>query len=332
MKAMMRHTYGSPEVLELAEIATPTPEDDEVLLRVQAASVNAIDWRMLRADPFLVQLDAGLLRPRNKILGFDVAGRVEAAGRAVKQFQPGDEVFGNLFALRGGGFAAYVSVPERLLVRKPANQSFEQAAAVPVAAVTALRGLRDKGHIQAGQKVLIQGASGGVGTFAVQLAMSFGAEVTAVVRPRNMELARSLDADHVIDYTQEDFTRGGQQYDLILAVNGYHPIAAYRRALRLGGTYVMAGGAAAQFFQALFLGPWLSKSSGRKFGLLETKPNTDDLACVADLIEAGQVMPVTDRCYPLEALPEALRYLEAGHARGKVVIGVVEAQPARHVS
>jgi NADPH:quinone reductase-like Zn-dependent oxidoreductase len=202
MKAIVRHTYGSPDVLELAEVAKPTPRDDEVLIKVQAASVNAADWRMLRADPFLARLDVGLITPRNKILGFDVAGTVEAAGRAVKQFQVGDEVFGNLFDLRGGAFAEYVAAPERLLVRKPANLTFLQAAAVPMAAVTALRGLRAGGPLKPGQKVLIYGASGGVGTFAVQIAKALGAEVTAVVSPRNRDQARSLGADHVIDYTR----------------------------------------------------------------------------------------------------------------------------------
>lgn len=323
MKAFMRHTYGSPDVLELTEIATPTPKDDEVLIKVRAASVNAADWRMLRADPFLARLDVGLLKPRNKILGFDVAGTVTAAGRAVKLFQPGDQVFGNLFDLRGGAFAEYVAVPERLLVRKPANLTFEQAAAVPLAAVTALRGLRHYAQVKPGQKVLINGASGGVGTFAVQIAKALGAEVTAVVSTRNVELARSLGADHVIDYTREDPLAGAEgRYDVIMAVNGYHPLAAYRQALRPGGVYVMAGGAEAQMFQAMLLGPWLFKKGDRRLSMLETKPTTEDLAFVAELIEAGQVTPVIDQCYPLEALPEAFRHVEAGHARGKVIIGV----------
>ncbi|MEP7358975.1 MAG: NAD(P)-dependent alcohol dehydrogenase [Anaerolineales bacterium] len=325
MKAIVRYTYGSPEVLKLAEIETPTPQPDEVLVKVQAASVNAIDWHMLRADPFLARLDGGLLTPRKKILGFDVAGRVEAVGSAARQFRSGDEVFGNLFDQRGGAFAEYVAVPERLLVSKPAGLTFEQAAAVPMAAVTALRGLRDKGQIQPGQKVLINGASGGVGTFAVQLAKAFGADVTAVCSPGNVDLARSLGADHVIDYTQEDFTRNGQRYDLILAVNGYHPISAYRRALSPAGSYVMAGGSTAQGFQALLLGPWLSIRGDNKLGALETKPNRDDLDYVKGLLEAGKVAPVIDRTYALCDVPEAIRYLEAGHARGKVVITLAAA-------
>jgi NADPH:quinone reductase-like Zn-dependent oxidoreductase len=323
MKAVVRHTYGSPDVLELEEVETPTPQDDEVLIKVHAASVNAGDWRMLRADPFLARLDVGLLRPRNKILGFDVAGTVEAVSSAVTQFRPGDQVFGNIFDLRGGAFAEYVAAPERLLVRKPANVTFQQAAAVPLAAVTASRGLRHYGQTRPGHQVLINGASGGVGTFAVQIAKALGAEVTAVVSTRNVDLAHSLGADHVIDYTREDPLAGGEdRYDVILAVNGYQPISAYRRALRPGGTYVMAGGSAAQLFQTMFVGPWMSKSGGRKLVMLETKPSREDLAFVADLIEAGKVVPVIDRCYPLGEVPEAIRYLEAGHARGKVVIGV----------
>jgi NADPH:quinone reductase-like Zn-dependent oxidoreductase len=323
MQAIVRHTYGSPDVLELAEIEIPTPRDDEVLIKVQASSVNAGDWRMLRADPFLARLDVGLLKPRNKILGFDVAGTVEAAGRAVTQFRPGDEVFGNIFDLRGGAFAEYVAVPERLLVRKPANVTFEQAAVVPLAAVTASRGLRHYGQVKPGHKVLINGASGGVGTFAVQIAKALGAEVTAVVSTRNMDLARSLGADHVVDYTREDPLAGGEaHYDVILAVNGYRPIAAYRQALRPGGIYVMGGGSGAQVFQAMLFGAWTFRTGDRKFRMLETKPSQEDLAFVAELIEAGKVVPVIDRCYPLEEVPEAIRYLEAGHPRGKVIIGV----------
>lgn len=322
MQAIVRHTYGSPDVLKPAEVPTPTPKDDEVLIKVAAASVNAADWRMLRAEPFLARLDVGLVTPRNKILGFDVAGRVAAVGRAVKQFAAGDEVFGNLYELRGGAFAEYVAAPERLLVRKPANLSFEQAAAVPMAAVTALRGLREYKPLQPGHTVLINGASGGVGTFAVQIAKAFGAEVTAVVSPRNVELARTLGADHVIDYTREDFTQRGEQYDLILAVNGYQPIAAYRRALRPGGAYVMAGGTGTQLFQVLVLGPWLSKPGVSKLTALETKPTTEDLCFVKGLLEAGTLTPVIDRTYPLCQVPDAIRHMEQGHPRGKIVITV----------
>ena len=323
MKAIVRHEYGSPDVLELEEAEKPTPKDDEVLIKVYAASVNAADWRFLRADPFLVRLDSGLLKPKNKILGMDVAGRVEAVGRNVKQFQPGDEVFGDILESRGGAFAEYVSVPERVLVLKPANMTFEEAAAVPLAAITALFGIRDQGQIQPGQKVLINGASGGVGTFAVQIAKSLGAEVTAVCSTRNVDLVRSLGADHVIDYTQEDFTQNGQGYELILAVNGYHPISAYKRALSPKGIYVMVGGSAAQGFQALLLGPWMSRSGNQQMGILEDERDRRDLLeFLKELLEAGKVVPVIDRRYPLSEVPEAIRYLEGGHAKGKVVIAV----------
>ncbi len=322
MKAIVRYTYGSPDVLQLVDVPTPTPQDDEVLIKIEATSINAADWRMLRADPFLARLDSGLLRPRNRILGFDVAGRVAAVGRAVKQWVVGDEAFGNLFDLRGGAFAEYAAVPEKLLVRKPANLSFAQAAAVPMAAVTALRGLREYKPVQPGHQVLINGASGGVGTFAIQIAKALGAEVTAVVGSRNVDLARQLGADQVLDYTREDFTQRGEQYDLILAVNGYQPIAAYRKGLRPGGAYVAAGGSAAQMFQALLLGPWMSRKGGPRMAVLETKPSSADLAAVKDMLEAGTVTPVIDRTFPLSQVPEAIRHLEQGHPRGKVVVTV----------
>src|SRR5256714_3956557 len=243
MKAIVYHTYGSPDVLKLQEVQKPVPQDDEVLVKVHATSVNAGDWHLLRGKPFLMRLMGfGLLKPKHQILGSDIAGRVEAVGRSVKQFQPGDEVFGNTAEYGFGGFAEYVSVPEEALVLKPANLSFEEAAAVPQAALTALQGLRDKGQIQKGQKVLIHGAGGGVGTFAVQIAKSFGAEVTAVCSTRNLDIAHSIGADHVIDYTQEDFTKNGKLYDLIIAVNGYHSIFDYKRALSPRGMYVMTGG------------------------------------------------------------------------------------------
>ena len=323
MKAMVYTQYGSPDVLHLEEVEKPTIKDDEVLVKVHAASVNAADWHLLTADIFLVRLMAGgVLKPKNAILGADVAGRVETVGQNVKQFRPGDEVFGDVFGHGSGSFAEYVSAPESALVLKPANLSFEQAAAVPLAAVTALQGLRDKGNIQPGQKVLIQGAAGGVGTFAVQIAKAFGAEVTAVCSTRNAEQTRSLGADQVIDYTKEDFTRSGQQYNLILGVNGYHPLPAYKRALAPGGIYVMAGGSPAQMFQALLLGPWLSMTGGKKLGAVSAKANQKDLTTIKELLEAGKVVPVIDRCYPLSEAAEAFRYLGAGHARGKVVITV----------
>jgi NADPH:quinone reductase-like Zn-dependent oxidoreductase len=319
MKAIVYTKYGLPEVLQLKDVEKPTPKDDEVLIKIHAASVNAYDWHFLTADIFLIRLmGGGLLKPKNTRLGADVAGRVEAVGKNVKQFQPDDEVFGMV----RGGFAEYACALENALTFKPSNLSFEEAAAVPMAAVTALQGLRDEGQIQAGQKVLINGASGGVGTFAVQIAKSFGAEVTAVCSTRNVDQARSLWADHVIDYTKEDFTQSGQQYDLILAANGYHPLSAYKRALTPKGIYVMAGGSKAQIFQAMFIGSLMSETGGRKMGGVSAKRSQKDLAFLKELLEAGKVVPVIDRRYPLSEAAEALRYLGEGHARGKVVITV----------
>ena len=323
MKAIVNTKYGPPEVLQLKEVEKPTPKDDQVLVKIHAASANAYDWHLLSADIFLVRLmGGGLLKPKNTILGADIAGRIEAIGRNVKQFRLGDEVFGDISAYGNGGFAEYVSVPESALALKPANLSFEEAAAVPMAAVTALQGLRDQGQIQPGQKVLINGASGGVGTFAVQIAKSFGAEVTAVCSRGNLDMARSLGADHVIDYTKEDFTQNEQRYDLILAVNGYHPISAYKRALAPKGIYVMAGGSAAQIFQAVLLGSWMSRTGGKKLRAVAAKPNQKDLVLMKELLEAGKVVPVIDRRYPLSEAAEALRYVGEGHAKGKVVIAL----------
>ena len=324
MKAIVYTQYGPPDVLQLKEVEKPTPRDNEVLLKVYATSFNAGDLHVLRADPFLIRLMGyGLLKPKNKILGAAIAGRIEAIGGNVKQFQLGDDVFGDLSESgKRGGFAEYVCASADALVLKPSRLSFEEAAAVPVAAVTALQGLRDKGHIQAGQKVLINGASGGVGTFAVQIAKSFGAEVTAVCSTSNVDAARSMGADHVIDYTKEDFTQNGQHYDLIVAANGNRSISEYKRALRPNGTYVVTGGSKKQTYQAMLLGPWISMTGTKKMGNLMAKPNTKDLGFVKELLEAGKVIPVIDRRYPLSETAEALRYLEAGRARGKVVITV----------
>src|SRR5947209_6720159 len=323
MKAIVSTTYGSPDVLQLKEVEKPAPSDNEVLVKVHAASVNAGDWHLLRAKPFLMRLMGyGLLKPKYRILGSDIAGRIEVVGRNVKQFQAGDEVFGNTVKYGFGGFAEYVSVPEDALVLKPTTLSFEEAAAVPQAALVALQGLRDKGQIKLGQKILIYGASGGIGTFAVQIATSFGAEVTAVCSTRNLDMARSIGADHVIDYTKEHFTRNGQQYDLIIAVNGYHSIFDYKRALSPRGMYVMTGGSGALLFQVMFLGPWISRTGSKKMGNSGHKPNQKDLAFMNELLEAGKVAPVIDRRYPLRDVAEAIRYLEAGHAQGKVVITV----------
>ena len=323
MKAIICTQYGPPDALQFQEVAKPAPTADEVLVKIHAASVNMYDWHLLTADIPLVRLmGGGLLRPKVTIPGEDIAGRIEAVGSNVKQFRPGDDVFGDIAAYGNGGFAEYVAVPETALALKPTTLSFEEAAAVPMAALTALQGLRDAGHIQAGQKVLINGASGGVGTFAVQIAVAFGAAVTAVCSTRNLDLARTLGADRVIDYTQEDFTRSGQTYDLIFAANGYHPLAAYKRALAPQGIYVMAGGKPAQIFQAMLLGSWLSEKGGKKLGGFTARASQKDLLVLKELVEAGKVAPVIDRRYPLRETAEALRYLGAGHARGKVVITV----------
>jgi NADPH:quinone reductase-like Zn-dependent oxidoreductase len=322
MKAIVCTEYGSPDVLRLEEIQKPTPGDDQVLVQVHAASVTYSSLMLVRGEPFVGRLmGMGLFKPNCKIPGADIAGRVEAVGRNVKHFQPGDEVFGDLSDCGRGGFAEYVCAPENALALKPTNISFKEAAAVPEAALVALQALRDKGQIQPGQKVLINGASGGIGTFAVQIAKSFGAEVTGVCSTRNVDLVRSLGADHVIDYTKQDFTQNGQQYDLILATAGYRSIFDYKRALSPKGIYVSTGGSMAQTFQALLLGPFLSMTGSKKLGAMLVKPNKD-LGFMKELVEAGQVKPVIDRYYKLDEVAEALKYYGEGHARGKVVITV----------
>jgi NADPH:quinone reductase-like Zn-dependent oxidoreductase len=323
MKAIVYTEYGPPDVLKLEEVATPTPKANEVLVRVRAASVNYPDWANLRGKPFLVRLmSGGVLKPRNVILGSDIAGQIESVGRNAKQFQPGDEVFGDISACGFGGFAEYVSVPEDALVLKPAGMTFEDAAAAPMAAVVALQGLRDVGHIQAGQKVLITGASGGNGTFAVQIAKSFGADVTGVCSTRNLDMVRSIGADRVIDYTQEDFTQNKQRYDLILATAGYRSIFDYARVLSPEGRYVVTGGSLRQVFQPMFLGPWIAMTGSKTMRNLSAKSSQEDLIFVKELLEAGKVVPVIDRRYPLSETAEALRYYGEGHARGKVIIAV----------
>jgi NADPH:quinone reductase-like Zn-dependent oxidoreductase len=318
MKAAIYTRYGPPDVVQITDVEKPVPKDNEVLIRVRAASVNPLDWHFMRGTPYIVRLGAGPRRPKITRLGVDLAGQVEVVGGNVIQFKPGDEVFGTC----RGAFAGYVCAVEDKLAPKPANLSFEDAAAVPVAALSALQGLRDKGWIQRGHEVLVDGASGGVGTFAVQIAKSFGAEVTAVCSTRNVETARSIGADHVIDYTREDFTKDGQRYDLILAANAYHSIFDYRRALSQDGTYVMVGGGGVPILQALLLGPLLSLIGGKKMGFVSAKINRKDLVFLKDLLEAGKVVPVIDKRYPLSDVAEALRYLEEGHAQGKVVLTV----------
>ncbi|MCK9592467.1 MAG: NAD(P)-dependent alcohol dehydrogenase [Methanoregula sp.] len=321
MKAIVCTKYGPPDILKLKEVPKPTPGDDELLVKVYAAAVTFSNLALVSGKPFVARLTGlGLLKPKTRIPGSDIAGRIEAAGRNVKKFVPGDEVFGDLSGCGRGGLAEYVCAPEHALAQKPANISFEEAAAVPEAALVALQALRDTGQIQKGQKVLIYGASGGIGTFAVQIARYFGAEVTGVCSTRNVEMVRSLGADHVIDYTKEDFAKNRQQYDLILATAGYRSIFDYKRALSPRGIYVATGGSMAQIFQGILLGPLLS-TGGKKMGSMLVEPNKD-LDFMRELIEAGHVKSVIDRCYPLRETAEALRYYGEGHARGKVVITV----------
>jgi NADPH:quinone reductase-like Zn-dependent oxidoreductase len=322
MKAIVFNQYGGPEHLKLAEVAIPKLKDDQVLVKVYAVSVNSADYRML-SGPIPRLMGYGLFRPNNKIMGADIAGVVESVGKNITCFKPGDEVFGDISGTGFGGFAEFACARESVLVKKPANLTFEQVAAVPMAAVTALQALR-KESIQPGNRVAIVGASGGVGTFAVQIANLLGAEVTAISSTKKLELLRALGADHVIDYTLEDFTRGGQRYDLILAVNGYRSLADYRRALTPQGTYVMVGGEGNQIFEAMVMGPLVSRRDGQTVTNLVAAPNADDLAFVKDLIEAGKVTPVIDRTYPLEKTAEAVRYVGDGHAAGKVIIRIKE--------
>jgi NADPH:quinone reductase-like Zn-dependent oxidoreductase len=317
MKAIVYTEYGSPDVLQFKDVEKPTPKDNEVLVKVHAASANPADWHLMRAEPFLARLENGLLKPKNTKLGADVAGRVEAIGSNVTQLRVGDDVFGGMPLSELGGFAEYVCAPEELLALKPAKMTFEQAAAVPLAAFTALQGLRDKGQIQSGQKALINGASGGVGTFAVQIAKSFGTEVTGVCSKHNLDMVRSIGADHVIDYTQQDFTQTGQRYDLIFDAVGNRSVSDYKRALSPNGICSVAGFTTlSRLFQVMLLG-------GKKIGMMETaKANKKDLASIKELLEADKVVPVIDRRYPLSETAEAIRYLEEGHAQGKVVIAV----------
>ena len=321
MKAIVRTKYGPPDVLQLQEVEKPAPTDEQALVAVRAASVTFSNLLMVTAGPFPIRLILGLLRtPKPQIPGSDMAGRVEAVGRNVKQFQPGDEVFGYLADCGKGAYAEYVCAPERALGLKPANLSFAEAAAVPEAALVALQAVRDDGQVQKGQKVLIYGASGGIGTFAVQIAKYFGAEVTGVCSTRNLDLVRSIGADYVIDYTREDFTKNGQQYDLIVATAGYRSLADYQRALSRQGIYVCTGGSWAQIFQAAARGQ-RSSSGGKKLVMLTMNPNYD-FAFIREMIEAGKVRPVIDRHYPLSEIAEAFRYYGRRHARGKVVITV----------
>lgn len=323
MKAIVQSEYGSADVLRLAEVAKPVCDDESVLVKVEAASVNAGDWHLMTGDPFFLRLMfGGLLKPKIKTLGFDVAGRVEAVGKNVTQFRSGDEVFGDISDYGFGAFAEYVCVPAAALALKPAMLAFESVAAVPAAAVTALQSLRDCGRVQPGQRVLINGASGGVGSFAVQIAKELGAEVTAVCSTSKVDMVRSLNPDHIIDYTKEDITQNGQQYDLILDAAAYRSVFDYFPTLSSEGTYVMVGGSIARLFQAMLLSLWFSKPHRRKVKCLVAKPNQADLIAVKDLIEAGKIAPFIDRVYSLNEVPAAIRHLEQRQVRGKVVIRV----------
>lgn len=314
MKAIICTQYGSPDVLHLTEVEKPTPKDNEILIQVRAASVNPHDVHSLRGKPYILRIQTGLRKPKNTRLGVDVAGQVEAVGRNVTEFQPGDEVFG----VRAGSFAEYVCTQGKALALKPAHLTFEQAAAVPVAGLTALQALRDKGQIQPGQKVLINGAAGGVGTFAVQIAKALGAEVTAVCSTRNVEMVQALGADQVIDYTQENFTQSGQTYDLLLDAVGNHSLSACRRVVQATGAYVMVAGSPTHLLKAVIL----SRFARQRLVFFIATNNREDLVFLKELIEAGKVTPVIDRRYTLREVPEAIRYLGEGHARGKVVIKV----------
>ncbi len=325
MKAIVYTQYGSPDVLQLQEVEKPTPKAGEVLVKIHAAAPNPADWHLMRGSPAIFRFEFGFPKPKHPILGSDVAGVVEAVGSGVTQFKPGDAVFGELSLYGLGAFAEYVAAPEKAFAPKPENITFEQAAATPLAAITAVQGLRDSGRIQAGERVLINGASGGVGTFAVQYAKAVGAEVTGVCSTRNLDLVRAAGADHVIDYTQEDFARTGTQYDLIFDAVGNRTAADMRRALKPGGRCIVAGFTTMRHMltQVALLGSLGSRFSRKKVGMMGTaKPNPEDMRVLADLLESGAFMPVIDRTYPLSDTAEAIRYLETMRARGKIVITV----------
>ncbi len=320
MKAIVHYEYGSPDVLKFEEVQKPTPRDNQLLIKVYATSINRSDWEGLTGKPLYVRF-GGLIKPGDKILGSDIAGIIEAVGKDIRLFKPGDEVFG-LMMNYGGSFAEYACKSEKGLALKPAGLTFEEAAAIPQAAFIALQGIREKGQVQPGQKVLINGGGGGTGTFAIQLAKLAGAEVTGVDNTEKLELMQSLGADHVIDYTKEDFTKNGKQYDLILDVIAGRSVFAYKRALKTNGNCFLAGGSVAAMFQTLFLGPWIRKTAGRNIRVLMVETNAKDLVTMTELIESGKVKLVIDKRYPLSETAEALRYLGKGHAKGKVVITV----------
>src|SRR6266508_837828 len=320
MKAIVYAEYGQPDVLQLKEVAKPAPTDDEVLIKVHAVSVNRSDWEGLIGKPLYARI-GGLRKPSNKILGSDIAGRVKMAGKNNNQFQPGDEVFGEMGDYHGG-FAEYVCASGRILALKPADMTFEEAAAIPQAGVIALQGIRDKGQIQPGQSVLINGGGGGAGMFAIQLAKLYGAEVTGVDNTGKLDFMRSLGADHVIDYTREDFTKNGKQYDFILDLIAYRSAFAYARAIKPNGSYYAVGGSVATFLQFFLIGPWIRRTSGKHVRVLAVQRNRKDLEHITDLCKTGKIIPFIDKRYSLSEVPEALRYVGEGRAKGKIVITV----------
>jgi NADPH:quinone reductase-like Zn-dependent oxidoreductase len=322
MKAMIYTEYGAPDVLRIADVPKPSPKAGEVLVEIHAAAVNSADVRLMRAQPFLVRLSEGLFKPKSPILGSDIAGRVAAVGSGVTAFKPGDAVCGDISGHGRGGFAEYVAVPEAALAPMPAALGFAEAAALPLAGITALQALRDKAQVQAGERVAINGASGGVGTFAVQIAHALGAEVTAIASARKLHMLRELGAAHVIDYAREDFTERAGEYDVILGVNGYHPLGHYARALKPGGRYVMVGGRDAQIFEALLRAPLMRKRDGRRLISLNARATPASLRALLEFAERGAVKPIIERCYSLDDAPEAMRVVDAGHAGGKVVITI----------
>jgi NADPH:quinone reductase-like Zn-dependent oxidoreductase len=325
MKAIISTQYGPPETLEYQEVDKPIPEDDQVLVKIHAVSVNYGNLVLLRGKPFLARFAFGLLSPKYKIPGGDIAGVVESVGKNVTQFQPGDEVYGDLSNCGWGGFAEYVAVPEKAIANKPTNLSFVEAAAVPMAAVTALQGLRDKGKVKAGQQVLIYGGSGGVGTFAVQIAKALGVEVTTVCSTNKVDIAKSIGADAVIDYTKEDFSKRKERYDVIIGANGYQSISIYKNFLKDRGTFVHIGGSENQMYQVMLKGPWISLTEKKTMGHFLQRANQQDLVFMKELIEDGKVKPVIDREYnKLDEIPTALKYFEQGHATGKVVVSIVD--------
>ena len=320
MKAVVYEKYGPPEVHHLKEVKKPIPKENEVLVKIHASAINSSDSTLTRGKPFLGRLWQGFLKPKNKTLGSDIAGQVEAIGENIKEFKPGDEVFGDIGDVGFGGFAEYITIPEKTIVLKPINLTFKEAAAIPQASVVALQGLRNHGQIKKGQKVLINGASSGIGIFAVQIAKSVGAEVTGVCSTKKIDIIRSIGADKVIDYTKEDFTKSEQNYDLIFDLHVSHSISEYKRALAPNGAYI-----ACDFNPtSIFLGPIISFFGSKKFKSYMAKLNKKDLSYIRKLIELGKIKPIIDRCYSLNQIAEAIKYYEEKHTKGKIVIKVIE--------